>query len=218
MSRALLVGGCPAPYHRLEPAEMPVRSALESLGLSVDVSGIYHPGGGDDWVGDYSIFASPFLENYDVVVLYTTGKDTHGADLAALQSWVEAGGALVGIHCATDSFTDNKAYIALMGGKFRTHPAQLDIELEIVDARHPIMAGIPPFTVHDELYIFDDYDSDNVDLLGQTRSFTDGGIVPITWTREPGNGRMFYVSLGHNPSTLEDANWQKLFSSGVEWA
>ena len=218
MSKALFVGGCPAPFHRLEPAEGRVRSSLERLGLEVDVSGIRHQDGSDAWVGDYSRLVKPSLDDYDVIVLFTTGKDTHGADLSALESWVEDGGALVGIHCATDSFTDNKAYIAMMGGKFRTHPAQLDIALEVVDPHHPIMSGIATFTVHDELYIFDDYDPDRVHLLGQTRSFVDGGVVPLTWTREPGKGRLFYLSLGHNPSTLEDVNWQKLFCNGVEWA
>jgi len=218
MSRALFVGGCPAPYHRLEPAEGPVRAALESIGLAVDVDGIYHPDGGDAWVGNYSKLALPILKEYDVIVLFTTGKEPHGADLTALQSWVEKGGALVGIHCATDSFTDNADYIALMGGKFRTHPAQLDIALEITDTAHRITAGIEPFTVHDELYLFADYDPEQVHLLAQTSSFDDNGPVPLAWTREPGEGRVFYLSLGHNPSTMEDANWQRLFCNGVKWA
>src|SRR5580704_4434207 len=102
MQKALFIGGCPAPYHRLEPAEKPVRAALESLGFSVDVSGIYHPDGGDAWVGDYSMLTPNVLKDYSLVVLYTTGKETHGADIGGLQSWVEAGGALAGIHCATD--------------------------------------------------------------------------------------------------------------------
>ena len=218
MSKALFIGGCPASYHRLEPADPPVRAALESIGLSVDVSGIYHPDGGDTWVGDYSQLAQPYLGEYSAVVLFTTGKDTHGADLPALEAWVKEGGALVGIHCATDSFTDDPDYVALIGGKFRTHPAQLDIALENVDPSHPIMAGIQPFTVHDELYLFADYAPERVHLLAQTNSFDDSGPVPLAWTREQGKGRIFYLSLGHNPSTMEDLNWRKLFCSGVEWA
>lgn len=218
MSRALFVGGCPASYHRLEPAEIPVRTTLEGLGLSVDVSGIYHPDDGDTWVGDYSMLTQPFLGEYNLVVLFTTGTATNGADIGALHAWVKAGGALVGIHCATDSFSDNAEYVALFGGKFRTHPAQLDIALEVVDPAHPIMKDIAPFTVHDELYLFADYSPDRVHLLAQTHSYTDNGPVPLAWTREPGDGRLFYLSLGHNPSTMADPNWQKLFATGVEWA
>jgi type 1 glutamine amidotransferase len=217
-NRALFIGGCPATYHRLEPAIEPVESALEQIGLDVEVSGIYHPDGGEEFVGDYSRLTHPSLNDYSAVVLYTTGKETRGADIDALEAWVEAGGALVGIHCATDSFSDDPDFVALFGGKFRTHPAQLDIALEIVDAAHPIMAGITPFTVHDELYLFSDYNPNRVHLLAQTRSFDDNGPVPLAWTREQGSGRVFYLSLGHNPSSLADPNWRKLFCNGVEWA
>src|ERR1051326_3423439 len=178
MAKALVVGGCPASYHRLEPAEPPLRSVLEGLGLEVDVTGIYHPGGGDAYRGDYSMLSGPYLPQYDLVVLYTTGKERHGADITLLQQWLEEGNALVGIHCATDSFTDSEEFIALMGGKFRTHPAQLDISTEIVDNSHPITAGLDTFTVHDELYLFADYDPDRVHLLAQTHSYDDNGPAP----------------------------------------
>jgi uncharacterized protein len=218
MTRALFVGGCPASYHRLEPAEAPVRSALEALGIKVDVSGIYHPDGDDRYVGGYSMLAYPFLEEYNVIVLFTTGTEKFGASVEDLIAWTEKGGALVGIHCATDTFADEPAYVAMMGGKFRTHPAQLDITLEVTDPAHPIMQGIETFTVKDELYLFADYDPARVHLLAQTHSFDDNGPVPLCWTREQGEGRVFYLSLGHNPSTMEDASWQKLFQNGVEWS
>lgn len=216
--KALVVGGCPAPYHRLEPAEPPIRAALESLGLEVTVTGIYHPNDGEEFVGDYRALSAANLKNYDAVVLYTTGTDTHGADVSAIVDFVEQGKTLIGIHNAADSFTDVPAYVALIGGKFRTHPAQLDIAAEIVDAAHPITQGVGPFTVHDELYLFTDYDPARVHLLAQTRSFDDNGPVPLAWTREQGKGRVFYISLGHNASTQEDPNWQRFFRNGVKWA
>src|ERR1051326_2174815 len=87
MAKALVVGGCPASYHRLEPAEPPLRSVLEGLGLEVDVTGIYHPGGGDAYRGDYSMLSGPYLPQYDLVVLYTTGKERHGADTTLRLNW-----------------------------------------------------------------------------------------------------------------------------------
>jgi type 1 glutamine amidotransferase len=216
--KALLVGGCPAPYHRLEPAAPPIRAALESLGLEVRVSGIYHPDGGDAFTGDYSALTSETLRDADLLVLYTTGRERHGADIQAIVEFVEGGRALVGIHNAADSFTDSAEFIGLLGGKFRTHPAQLDITTEVVDAAHPITQGVETFTLLDELYLFSDYDPARVHLLAQTRSYDDNGPVPIAWTREPGAGRVFYISLGHNPGTLADARWQAFFKNGVEWA
>lgn len=216
--RALLVGGCPASYHRLEPAEPPIRAALESLGLEVQVGGIYHPDGGDAFTGDYSALTAESLRPVDLLILYTTGKERHGADVGAIIDFVESGKAFVGIHNAADSFTDSADYVALIGGRFRTHPAQLDITTEIVDTGHPITRGLDTFTVFDELYLFADYDPARVHLLAQTRSYDDNGPVPVAWTREPGEGRLFYLSLGHNPSTLADPQWQAFFKHGVAWA
>ena len=217
-SKVLLVGGCPAPYHRLELAEPPLRAALEGIGLSVDISGIYHPDGGEAFVGDYSALQADNLKDYEAVILYTTGSERRGADIEDLVNFVESGKALIGVHNAADSFTTDTAFIDLIGGKFRTHPAQLDITTEIVDTNHAITRGVTEFTVHDELYLFSDYRPAHVHLLAQTRSFDDEGPVPIAWTREQGEGRVFYLSLGHNTSTLEDVHWKQFFTNGVEWA
>lgn len=216
MPKALFVGGCDAPYHRLEPAEAPVREALTRAGLSVDVSGIYHPDG-DAPVGDYRALSANTLPGYDAVVLFTTGRG-QGEDIPALLEFVRGGGSLIGIHCATNSFTDNAEFAAAMGGKFRHHPAQLDVAVEFVGPPHPITEGLTPFMVHDELYLFSDYDPSRVRLLAQTRSYDDNGPVPVCWTREEGQGRVFYLSLGHNPEVMADPHWQELFTRGVRWA
>jgi type 1 glutamine amidotransferase len=215
---ALLVGGCPHSYHRLEAAEPPIRQSLEALGFTVRVAGIYHPDGGDAFTGDYSALTDEGLGDVDLLVLYTTGKERRGADVDAILKFVESGKSFVGIHNASDSFTDNPEFVRFIGAKFRTHPAQLDIKTEIVDPGHPITHGIDTFTVHDELYMFSDFDPANVHLLAQTHSADDNGPVPIAWTREPGHGRLFYISLGHNATTLSDPTWQRFFSQGVEWA
>jgi type 1 glutamine amidotransferase len=215
---ALFLGGCPASYHRLEPVETPVRNLLESLGLKVTVSGIHHPDGGDAYVGDYSALTAENLKPYHLVVLYTTGAERHGADVQALVDFVEAGNSLVGLHNAADSFTKDPAFIALLGGKFRTHPAPLDITTEIVDRAHPITQGVNDFTLNDELYLFSDYDPARVHLLAQTRSYGDDGPIPIAWTREPGKGRVFYLSLGHRSETFANPDFLKFFKNGTEWA
>ncbi len=218
-NKALFVGGCSATFHFLEPAEPPIRAALTEIGVDVDVTGIYHAGGGETFTGDYTAINSENLKQYDAVVLFTTGPE-HGADIGALLDFVRAGKALVGIHCAADSFVHNPEFIAAIGGKFRTHPAPLDIDVEFVDATHPITQGLAPFTVNDELYLYSDYDPSRVHLLAQTTSYEGEGSVPIPvcWTRDEGKGRVFYLSLGHGPEVMDDLHWQTLFQRGVRWA
>lgn len=217
--QAIFVGGCPASYHRLEGAEPPVRSALEALGYAVEVTGIFHPDGGEAMVGDYAALSESGLAGKDLLVLFTTGHG-QGEDPAAVREWVRAGGALVGIHCAADSFTQDAEWVAFLGGRFRTHPAPLDVALEFTDPSHPITAGVEPFTVRDELYLFADHDPSRVHLLAQTRSYDGEGTdpIPVAWTREEGQGRIFYLSLGHFPEAMAHPGWQALFANGVRWA
>lgn len=220
--RAFYIGGCAAPYHRLEPTIEPITSALAGIGVTTDAGGMYHPDGGDAATGDYSALNAANLANYDALVLFTTGPDSgHDAEADAVVDFVQRGGALVGIHCAADSYRSHAAYTALVGGRFRSHPAPLDIALEYVDTQHPITRGLSPFTVNDELYLFRDYDPARVHLLAQTHSFADDAHptgIPLCWTRTEGQGRVFYLSLGHFPHVLHDPNWRALFQRGTQWA
>lgn len=224
-ARALYIGGCKAPYHRLEPTIEPIRSALSEIGVSADVTGVYHPDGGDDCTGDYTALNRQNLAAYDALVMFTTGYGM-GEDVDAVLDFVRSGKPLIGIHCAGDTFADRDDFVAALGGKFRTHPAPLDIAVEFVDRTHPITEGLEPFTVHDELYLFQAYDPSRVHLLAKTNSFEDPagaesphpGGIPIAWTRQEGRGRVFYLSLGHFPDVMADPNWRKLFQRGVTWA
>ncbi|MEI6432887.1 MAG: ThuA domain-containing protein [bacterium] len=218
-SRVLFVGGCIHTFHLLEPAIPHVIHAMEAIGAETQVTGIFHQDGGSDYTGDYSALNAETLKEFDAVTLFTTGK-AMGADIDALLTFVRGGGALIGIHCAADSFTDNAEYIAAIGGKFRTHPAPLEVEVEFTDTEHPITQGLKPFTVLDELYLYNDYHPERVHLLAQTRSYDGEGTdpIPVCWTRTEGEGRVFYLSLGHFPEAMASEGWQALFQRGVRWA
>lgn len=215
-TKALFVGGCKQSYHLLEPTIEPVTSALEAIGLSVTTTGMFHPRGDEITEGDYTALNRDNLQQYDALVLFTTSNG-QGEDIDAVLEFVRGGKALIGIHCATDSFTDRPDYIAAMGGRFRTHPAPLDITVDIVDTEHPVTHGVSSFTVHDELYLFQDYHPERVHLLAQTSSLDDNGPIPIAWVRHEGAGRVFYISLGHFPEVMRDANWCTLFQQGTQW-
>ena len=217
-NKALFVGGCTAPWHRIALSAPHIEKALLDLGYAPEVTGIFQVGSGDEHTGDYSAINAEKLSQQAVVVLHTTGE-AQGADVDALVSWVDAGGALVGLHCAADSFKDNAAWIEMIGGAFRHHPQQLDVAVEVVDKSHPITQGVSDFTVFEELYLFSDYHPEKVHLLARSRSYDhgDGNPVPIAWVKEIGKGRVFYLSLGHREDVMTSEPFQMLFKNGVKW-
>jgi len=215
--KALYVGGCKALYHQIEPTVAPITSLLEEIGIDVTISGIYHPNGEEAYTGDYSALSAANLAKFDLLVLFTTGRG-HGEDVDAILDFVRSGKAIIGIHCAADSFQDRLDYAHAIGGQFRTHPAPLDVAVEIIDKEHPVTAGVAPFTVNDELYLYKEYDPENVHLLAQTTSHDDNGPVPVAWVREEGKGRIFYLSLGHMPAVWSQPEWRRLVQNGISWA
>ncbi len=202
--RALLLGGMTTAYHQFWINGPALRDILEHHGFQTYLS------------EDLEVLASPGLGNYNLVVNLTTGRDLSAAQEAGLLGWLRSGRGLVGIHNAADTFKNSSAYISALGGKFITHPAQLDIEVQYSAPAHPVVAGLPPLTVHDELYLLE-WDPSRVQLLARTTSHDPGG-TPLCWLRDEGQGRVFYLSLGHNRSTYDDPTFREWVGRGARWA
>ncbi len=69
---------------------------------------------------------------------------------------------------------------------------------------HPIVAGISPFQVEDELYVRQRGETPIQPLL-QARSQLTGQVEPLAWTGRHGRGRIFQTLLGHSESGIYDA-------------
>jgi type 1 glutamine amidotransferase len=204
MPTALVLGGLSKAYHQFWVNGPAIAAALEPAGFEVRLS------------EDLEILSAPELRHYDIIVNYTTGRELSVAQWDGLVAFIRSGKGLVGIHNAADTFKNIPAYLDVLGGRFVSHPPQLDILMEYVDHNHPITAGLDPFTVHDELYLLD-WRPERVHLLAQTRSFSDQ-VQPLAWVRQEGGGRVFYHSLGHNRETLEHPQIRALLCRGARWA
>jgi len=169
------------------------------------------------------------LGEYDVLVDYLTDSTLTDAQHDGLFSFVRSGGGYVGVHCASDltttAGTDGgiegrdepfPALRELIGGHFRTHPDQQDVDVEIVDRDHPITEGIEDFTVYDEPYQVEV--DDDVHLLAHMDM--DGALagMPVAWTKPYGEGRVFYFSLGHTEEAFSHPAVRALLSRGARWA
>ena len=102
----------------------------------------------------------------------------------------------------------------LIGGHFIHHPPSHRYAVQITDPTHPITAGMSDFVVDTEQYYFH-VDPGNA-VLTTTRFAT--MVMPNTWVRSYGQGRVFYSSFAHTLDVIEQHEVLDLLLRGMRWA
>lgn len=211
--KVLLFGDNTFPFHQLDEMEAPLRRAL---GPAPDISSSTDP----------AVLLT--LDQYDVIVDYSTDTGWTDAQIAALNDFVSDGGGYLGIHCATvldsmgsddpDTISEKRdephpVLRSLIGGHFIGHPEQSEFAVRI-EQDHPVTAGVEDFTVFDEPYRVDV--SDDITVLARM-DHPDLDAYPIVWVREHGEGRVCYISIGHTEEVLETTETRQLIRNALAW-
>ena len=155
------------------------------------------------------------LSNYDVLLIYANIERIEPAQEQALFDYVEAGGGLVAVHCASFCFLNSSRYVQLIGAQFARHGTG-EFETRVIDSEHPIMQGIRPFRTWDETYVHHRHHPEGRQVL-QVRD-EDGRAEPWTWVRLQGKGRVFYTAYGHDARTWQNPGFHDLLERGIRWA
>lgn len=151
------------------------------------------------------------LGSFDVLLNFSTDFPADEAQITALIGAVRAGAGYVGLHAATATFRGNAAYHELIGSWFARHPPIRAFTVEPTAPDHPIMAGIPAFTIEDERYELTDL-LDGCQVLAQAEGF------PMVYTRPYGAGRVCYIAPGHDGRTLGLPVYARLVHQAIAWA
>jgi len=165
------------------------------------------------------------LKNYAAVVFANTTGDLPMPDKGAFLKRIESGMGFVGVHAATDTFRGHKPldpYVLMLGGEFKGHGAQVEVEVINQDPRHPACRNYPPtFHIFDEVYLMNGFQRSRVHGLLTLDKHPNTGVpgdYPIAWCKMYGNGRVFYTSLGHREEIWESPDFQKHILGGIKWA
>lgn len=168
---------------------------------------------------DAGEFTDERLGKYDAVVfLNTTGDILDPAQQASFERYTAAGHGLLGIHAATDTETDGgwPWYNALIGAKFKSHPAVQEARLI------PTAPGAAEVRATDEWYDFNDPSPTRRALVEIDRGSYQGssatGREPIVWTNEVGGARAFYIGLGHTDESYATPVMRSLIVEGLRYA
>jgi type 1 glutamine amidotransferase len=224
--KANLICGAPLYNHDFDFARQRLLTALyEAGGLQTNVARNY-----DD---------SDAIETGDLLVSYTSQVPVEAARCEAIRRYLEKGGRWFALH-ASNSVRDNKILPGLLGSRFLAHPPYTRYAVSIAKPTDPLLAGIEPFEVDDELYLVEQ--SGDIDVLLHTRwggtamgRTFDEKMQPLMYRHRVGNGGVLYLALGHsarefdrpaaagpNQATLRGPwdlpVYQELVRRGIAWA
>lgn len=168
------------------------------------------------------------LLEQDVVVLYDMPRRITDAQKARFLSVLDRGMGLVVLHHALASFQDWPDYERIIGGRYPEQSGRsgavtpevgyehdVDVPVVVVATNHPVTAGVPDFTIHDEIYWGFRVGSDVTPLLSTTHPKSG---KPLAWYRAERRSRVVYLQLGHDHAAYQNPNYRRLVAQSIRWA
>jgi type 1 glutamine amidotransferase len=185
---ANLICGSPARNHDFDFARRHVLDALYAAGeIRTDVAQAYPDVGA--------------IEAGDLLVSYTSQVPATDEQCLAMRRYLEHGGRWFALH-ASNSVRDNPYLPGILGSRFITHPPYLHYAVSITRADEPLLEGIAPFEVDDEMYVIEH--AGDIDVLLHSRwggeaagRHFDEEDRPLMYRRRVGEGGVLYLALGH---------------------
>ena len=172
-------------------------------------------------------FTKANLQNYDIVMFYTTGSLPIAEEDREyfFKEWLTAKGhGFIGFHSAADTYGDYQPYWDMVGGTFNGHPwnAGDTVTITVHEPEHPTMKPFgKEFTIKDEIYQYKNWQPEKVRVLmslDMSRCKPSAPYhVPVAWVKSYGEGRVYFNNLGHNESTWADSRYLESITAGVKW-
>ena len=192
-------------------------------------------GFGLEWAWNTAPFDGD-LSGFDAIVLLNTpGDELRGAQRAALEDYVRAGGGVVAVHRALifNPPGDWPWFERMIGRSFRIHPMVQTALVRVADPAFPATFALPSRWIwSDEWYEFGPplVDGLRTVLAVDERSYDPtriwpgqvargmGDDHPVAWYHAYDGGRVFATALGHPPAAYDDAAYLAHLYGGIWWA
>jgi type 1 glutamine amidotransferase len=201
---------------QLSPAER----AMTDLGIASNLFRV-------DCTQDASKITKEQLDNYDIVMFYTTGNlpfDDAVRDYL-FNDWVkQKGHGFIGSHSAADTYHEYQPYWEMLGGTLVSHPwnANERVTITVHDTKHPASAPWgDEFEITDEIYQFKNWQPEKVHVLmslnmAKTR-LKKPTHIPILWVKNYGQGKVMHMSLGHREDVWTNEKYMQSLLGGIKW-
>lgn len=164
------------------------------------------------------------MKSLDLVVpCWTMGSLSPEQEKGLLDA-VAGGTGIAGWHGGMcDAFRGNTSYQWMTGGQWVAHPGDIrNYKVHITKPDDPIVAGLSDFEMNSEqYYLLVDPSNDvlaTTTFDGTGAPWIAGCVMPVAWKRMWGDGRVFYLSLGHAARDFDVPECREIMRRGLLWA
>ncbi len=154
-----------------------------------------------------------------IVPIWTMDNTITKEQCGGLLSAVRNGVGIAGCHGGMcDAFRNETEYQFMTGGQWVAHPGNDGrlYTVNIIDD-NAITSSLSDFDVRTEKYYMH---VDPAIRVHATTTFEDyeDAVMPVTWTKTYGKGRVFYTSLGHQANIVAMPQTLHMLTRGIRWA
>jgi len=164
------------------------------------------------------------MDSIDLVIQTVTMGKLTSAQEKGLTNAIKSGTGIAGSHGGLgDSFRENTLYQFMIGGQFVRHPGgKVKYTVKFTSPKTYLTKGIKNFEINSEQYYMHIDPSINILALtkfsGQQYSWIKDTKMPVCWNKFFGEGKVFYLSIGHSPDNFDIPEVWELLTRGFKWA
>ena len=173
-------------------------------------------------------FPPDLKDRFDVIVLHDMLEDLAEPQRKSLREYVESGKGVVSIHHAIIDYTAWPWwYEEVIGGKYSIEARgtlgkssyKEGVEMVVVPAKgaanHPVMRGVGPIVVEDEMYKNMWRSPKIAVLMEMDHPLND---KPVVYTGVHPKARSVYIQIGHSAETHHHPGYRRLVRNAIFWA
>jgi len=165
---------------------------------------------------DYTDLSTEILEEYDLCINYIDNWEDRGTKqaAAALGNYVHKGGKLLTLHTGIILKTAPEL-LKMHGATFTGHEEYCELIYSNTNLQHEITQGLRPFAIGEEPYEFELYPETKKEIILQYER--QGKYYPAAWVIHHGEGKLVYLSPGHNSTSFKNSSVQELIYASIKW-
>jgi type 1 glutamine amidotransferase len=171
-----------------------------------------------------TVYDHPIPSDFDVVLLYDMPRNITEAQQQNFLALFERGVGVVVLHHALAGLQQWSTFEEITGLRMRekgegglppyTYQHDVSFELQRVEVKHPVLEGVPSFSVLDETYGRMYYHPDIQPLMVTNHPTS---IAVVVWTRKYKNSRLVMIQPGHGPPIFGNPHFRHLIANSIIW-